>query len=117
MATDASERAIGAILMQKQIVKDKEKEVVIAFGSRTLNPTERKYGTPKKEMLAVVYFCEKFRPYLIQQQFTLRVDNRALSSAVTVAYTPSRGRLLGIDYENNKFIFLQMIKKKYLSNK
>ena len=37
------------------------------------------YGAPKLEMYAVFYFIEKFHSYLAGREFTLRVDNQALS--------------------------------------
>ena len=68
MDTDASEVAIAGILCQQQIVNGETKECLIAFGS-----------APKAEMLAAIYFVEKYRPYLSRARFTLRTDNRALS--------------------------------------
>ena len=38
-----------------------------------------KYGEPKKEMVAVITFVEKYRTYLESAPFNLRVDNRALA--------------------------------------
>ena len=77
--TDASEVAIAAILQQEQEINGSKKLRVIAYGSRILSDAEMKYGAPKAEMLAVVYFLEKFRSHLAGRQFTLRVDNQALS--------------------------------------
>ena len=51
----------------------------IYYGSRVLNTAEQKYGAPKAEMLAVVYFVEKYRSFLAGRKFVLRVDNQALS--------------------------------------
>ena len=38
-----------------------------------------RYSAPKSEMLAAIYFIEKYRPYLTRGVFTLRTDNQALS--------------------------------------
>ena len=54
--TDASNHAIGAVLSQK--VGNKEK--VIAYASRTLSKSERKYCVTRKELLALVYFVKYF---------------------------------------------------------
>ncbi|CAM8966022.1 unnamed protein product [Rhodiola kirilowii] len=58
---DASDFAVGAVLGQKI-----DKKVgVIYYASRTLDPAQRNYSTTEKELLAVVFALEKFRPYLL----------------------------------------------------
>ena len=76
--TDASDVAISGILHQEQEVDSKLKIRPIAYGSKMLSSTERKYGAPKAEMLAAVKFVEKLRSHLEGQQLVLRVDNMAL---------------------------------------
>ena len=49
--------------------------------------TQVKYGAPKLEMLAVVTFVKKFESFLAPRQFTLRVDNQALSWLKTYSMT------------------------------
>ena len=71
---DASNHAIGAVLSQK--VGNKEK--VIAYASRTLSKSERKYCVTRKELLALVYFVKYFRHYLYGQKFTARTDHASL---------------------------------------
>ena len=44
-----------------------------------LNEAEQRYGTTKAEMLAVVYFVQKYRSFLVVRKFILRADNKALS--------------------------------------
>ncbi|KAI5328143.1 hypothetical protein L3X38_027539 [Prunus dulcis] len=58
---DASDFAIGAVLGQK---KNKLPHV-IHYASRTLNDAQLNYSTTEKELLAVVFALEKFRPYLV----------------------------------------------------
>ena len=72
--TDASNHAIGAVLSQK--VGNREK--VIAYASRTLSKSERKYCVTRKELLALVYFVKYFRHYLYGQKFTARTDHASL---------------------------------------
>ena len=74
--TDASDNGIGAVL--SQIGEDGE-EHVIAYGSRLLTKPERNYCVTRKELLAVVYFVEQYRPYLLGQEFTLRTDHGCLT--------------------------------------
>lgn len=73
--TDASSTGIGAVLSQKQ---DDGTETVIAYASRTLTKPERNYCVTRKELLAVIYFIEHFRPYTLGNSFTLRTDHNSL---------------------------------------
>ncbi|XP_062616013.1 uncharacterized protein LOC134277706 [Saccostrea cucullata] len=66
--TDASNEAIGAVLSQIQ----NGREIVISYGSRVLNNSERNYCVTRKEMLAVVYFVQHFKHYLLGREFLLR---------------------------------------------
>ena len=70
--TDASDTGIGAVLSR---IGEDGKEHVIAYGSRLLTKPECKYCVTRKELLAVVYFIAKYRPYLLGQKFTLRTDH------------------------------------------
>ncbi|KFD59900.1 hypothetical protein M514_27917 [Trichuris suis] len=72
--TDASNIAIGAVLSQ---LDDKGREHPVAFASRTLTRAEQRYYVTRKEMLAVVTFVERFRPYL-QCKFVPRTDHGSL---------------------------------------
>ena len=58
--TGASKDAIGAVLSQEI----DGAEIVVAYGSRTLTKTERKYCVTRKELLAVVHFVKHFRHFL-----------------------------------------------------
>ena len=72
--TDASNEGIGAVLSQVQ--DDEEK--VIAFASKTLSKTERNYCITRRELLAVVYFTEQFKHFLLGRPFLIRTDNSAV---------------------------------------
>ena len=72
--TDASKCAIGAVLSQVQ----DGKEVVIAYGSRRLTKSERNYCVTRQELLAIVWFTEHFKHYLIGKKFLLRTDHGSL---------------------------------------
>ena len=72
LTTDASGFAIGGILSQGEIGKDKP----IAYASRSL--TEKKYDTYVKEALAIIFCVTHFRPYLHERKFTLVTDHKPL---------------------------------------
>lgn len=74
LTTDASAYAIGGILSQGEIGKDKP----IAYASRLLNNAEQNYATIEKESLAIVYCTNHFRPYLYGNQFTILTDHKPL---------------------------------------
>ena len=71
---DASDLSIGAVLSQDT----EDGECVIAYASRTLSKSERRYCVTRKEMLALVYFVKYFRHYLYGRQFTIRTDHGSL---------------------------------------
>ena len=72
--TDASNYGIGAILSQIQ----NGQEVVIAYQSRHLKPSEVKYTTIEKEALAVIFAIKRFKHYLIDNEFLVISDHRPL---------------------------------------
>lgn len=74
VTTDASNFAIGAILSQGSIGKD----LPICFASRTLNHAESNYSTIERELLAIVWAVNHFRPYLYGRKFTIVTDHRPL---------------------------------------
>ncbi|KAG8379886.1 hypothetical protein BUALT_Bualt07G0135900 [Buddleja alternifolia] len=61
--TDASNFAIGGVLMQERHP--------IAFESRKLNETERRYTVQEKEMTAIVHCLRIWRHYLLGSRFVL----------------------------------------------
>ena len=67
---DASIKGLGAALFQN----DKP----IAFASKALTPAETRYANIERELLAVVYGCEKFHSYLYGRSFVVKIDHRPL---------------------------------------
>ena len=72
--TDASNFGLGGVLSQIQ----NDQERVIAYCSRALRPSQRKYCTTKREMLAAVSMCIQFRSYLRGTRFIIRTDHKCL---------------------------------------
>jgi hypothetical protein len=75
MHTDASKYGIGAYLFQ---LDNDGKEKPIAFISKTLTDTQRRWHTPQKEAYAIFYAFKQL-DYLIRGvKFTLRTDHKNL---------------------------------------
>jgi hypothetical protein len=71
---DANDYVMGVVLRQK---KDK-KPYVIYYASKTLNSAKMNYTTTEKELLVVVFACEKFRSYLVGSSVVVFSDHAAL---------------------------------------
>ena len=93
--TDASNFGLGGVLSQVQ----NDVECVIAYCSRALRPSQRKYCTTKREMLAAVSMCIQFRSYLRGAKFTIR-------TAVEVGDQPFDSESVG-DLEDADLVPLQ----------
>ena len=72
--TDASDVGIGAVLSQD--IEGSER--VIAYASKSLSKSERRYCVTRKELYALVFFVKYFRHYLYGKQFTIRTDHGSL---------------------------------------
>ena len=71
---DASDYAVGAVLGQRV---DKKLNVIY-YASRTLDAAQRNYATTEKEFLAVLFACDKFRPYITDSKVTIHTDHSAI---------------------------------------
>ena len=71
---DASDFAMGAALGQR-----KEKIFrIIYYASITFNEAQENYSTTEKEMLAIVFACEKFRQYILGSHVVVHTDHAAI---------------------------------------
>ena len=71
---DASDFAMRAVLGQKE-----EKVLkAIYYASKTFNEAQENYSTTEKEMLAIVFACEKFRPYILGSHVVIHTDHAAI---------------------------------------
>ena len=72
--TDASNFGLNGVLSQIQDTV----ECVVAYCSRAHRPSQRRYCTTKREMLAAVSMCIQFHSYLDDTKFTLRTNHKSL---------------------------------------
>ena len=86
---DASDYAIRAVLGQKR----KRIFQVIYYASRTLNDAQLNYATTEKELLAIVFAFEKFRPYLIGNKVVVHTDHFTIKYLMTKK--DAKPRLIG----------------------
>ena len=87
---DASEKGLGAILSQ---VQENGKEAAIAYASRTLNKSERKYDPHKLEFLALKWaITDRFHKYLYGGLFDVYTDNNPLTYVLTTAKLDATGQ-------------------------
>ena len=69
---DASQHGLGACLLQKG--------KPIAYASRSLNSAESNYAQIEKELLAIVFACQKFHHYIYGFPTNVQSDHKPLES-------------------------------------
>ena len=72
LQVDASMIRLGATLIQDGRP--------VAFASRALTKTESRYANIEREMLAVIYGCERFHHFLFGQEVIVESDHKPLES-------------------------------------
>ena len=83
---DASDFAVGVALGQRI----KKKPTALCYTSKTLADTQLKYTTTKKELLAVVFALEKFRPYILGSKIIVYMDHATLKYLLSKKEAKSR---------------------------
>ncbi len=73
--TDASDYAMGAILMQ---VDDNGDLHPIAYASKTFSPAQQNYDTTDREALAIPWALQHFNTYCEGHKYTVITDHKAL---------------------------------------
>ena len=107
---DASQSGLGAALLQKG--------QPVAYASRALSPAETRYAQIEKELLAIVFACERFDTYIYGRDVvSVETDHKPLEAIVRKALNSAPQRLqrmllrlqrynLEIRYKKSKEMFL-----------
>ena len=86
---DASKHGLGAALLQQG--------QLVAFASKSLSDTEKRYANIERELLSVVFTCEHFQTYLLGREFTVENNHKPLEMIALknlVAAPPRLQRIL-----------------------
>jgi spore germination protein GerM len=67
---DASNYQLGAVIVQEG--------VPVAYYSRKLTDTQKKYTTLEKELLSIFMTCKEFETMLLGPDISIHVDNRKI---------------------------------------
>ncbi|XP_019253798.1 PREDICTED: uncharacterized protein LOC109232481 [Nicotiana attenuata] len=76
---DASDVAVGVVLGKKV----NKMFHPVYYASKTINEAQRNYMMTEKELLAIVFAMEKFRPYLMGAKVIVHTDHAALRYFMT----------------------------------
>ena len=87
LRTDASDAALGAVLLQEEegVLKP------VAYQSKKLSETEKRYSTVEKECYATVWGIKNFERFLYGKHFILETDHQPLRN---LQLNPTNSRLM-----------------------
>lgn len=74
LSVDASQHGIGAVLLQNGHP--------VEYASMTFNQTQIRYAQIEKELMAILYACERFHFYIAAVPVTIQTDHRPLLAIV-----------------------------------
>ena len=73
LSVDASSKGVGAVILQN--------DRPVAYASKALTLSQQNYAQIEKEMLAIVFGCERFHDYLYgQREITVESDHKPLEA-------------------------------------
>ena len=117
----ASQSGLGAALLQE--------ERPVAFSSRVMTQTEQNYAEIEKELLAIVYACEKFDQYIFgRSNVIVQSDHKPLETIFKkpIHSSPKRLQLMRlrlqnydiqVEYKKGETMFLaDTLSRAYLKN-
>ncbi|PKU65744.1 hypothetical protein MA16_Dca022165 [Dendrobium catenatum] len=76
---NASDIRMGDVLGLRQEINF----LIIFYASKTMNFVQPNYITTKKKVLAIIYFFDKFRSYLINTKVIIYIDNTPIKYHLT----------------------------------
>ena len=79
ISADASSYGLGAVLLQQS----KSSWRPVAYASRAMSETEKRYAQIEKEALAVTWACDKFHNYILGREFEIETDRKPLVPLLT----------------------------------
>jgi len=85
LQVDSSSKGMGATLIQDGHP--------IAYASRALTPTQQLYAQIEKEMMAIVFGCEKFAEYIIGRPTLIQSDHKPLEAIMAKSLHKAPARL------------------------
>lgn len=104
--TDSSKDGVGSVLLQNN--------QPVAYASRTLSKAEKNWSQIEKELLAVVFACEKFKFYIYGQLVNVESDHKPLEDIMKKDIDDVSVRLQGMLIRLLRF---PLIKVKYRPGK
>ena len=83
LTVDSSSKGVGAILSQRQWVKQEDGTKILTerplqYASKKLNDAQKHYSAYKLELFGLISACAHWRYFLIDDKFIVRSDHKAL---------------------------------------
>ena len=72
LSVDSSGKSLGAVLLQN--------DLPVLYASSTLTDTQQKYAQVEKELLAIVYDCERLHYYIYRRRILVETDHKPLEA-------------------------------------